>query len=67
MLRIRYEPDSKINYLSIAITSSIGPLELSLAAFFFIAFKLDFFKLFLEVFLGVGLVGVLLSDLLSRK
>ena len=67
MLRTRYKPNSKIIYLSIALASSTGPLELSLAAFFFIAFELDFFKPFLEAFLGVGLVGVLVSNLLSRK
>ena len=67
MLRTYYEPDSKIIYLSTALVSSIGPPELSLAAFFFIAFKLDFFKPFLEAFLGVGLAGVLVSNLLSRK
>jgi hypothetical protein len=67
VLQIYYKPDSKIIYLSIALASSIGPLELSLAAFFFIAFKLNFFKPFLEAFLGVGLVGVLVSNLLSKK
>ena len=67
VLRTRYELDSKIIYLSTASASSAGPLELSLAAFFFIAFKLDFFKPFLVTFLGGGLAGVLASDLLSRK
>ena len=67
MLQIYNEPNSKIIYLFIAKVSFIGPLKLPLVAFFFIAFKLDFFKRFLEAFLGVGLVGVLLFNLLFRK
>ena len=40
---MRYQPNSKIIYLSIALASSIGPLELSLTAFSLV-FKLGFFK-----------------------
>ena len=63
MLQTCYKPNFKIIYLFIAKVSSAGPPELPLAAFFFVAFELDFFKAFLKV----GLVGVLLSNLLFRK
>ena len=67
MLQTCYKLNPKIIYLSIALVSSTSPPELSLVAFFFKAFKLDFFNRFLKAFLGAGLVGVLVSNLLSRK
>ena len=58
MLRTRSESNFNVIYLSIASVSSVGPLELALKAFFFLAFKLAF-KGFLKVVLKVGLVEVL--------
>ena len=56
------------DYLLIhSFSTSTSPPEFSLAAFFFVAFELDFFEPFLEAFLGAGLAGVSAFNLLSRK